>query len=103
MFHNSDGATLEDVRAAIEAHGFQFPVAVDRKTRTRLRWCGGRDDYGFTSVSFLLDRQGVIRYIHPGGQYVKGDGTYELVEFEIERLLAEPPGDFAAEADIRAR
>lgn len=103
MFHNSDGATLEDVRAAVEAHGFQFPVAVDRRTKTRRLWSLGRDDYGFTSVSFLLDRQGVIRYIHSGGQYVKGDGTYELIEFEIERLLAEPRGETAAEADIRAR
>ncbi len=87
MFHNADGATLEEVRAAVEAHGFQFPVAVDRRTKTRRLWCLGRDDYGFTSVSFLLDRQGVIRYIHPGGQYVKGDAEYAWIESQIENLL----------------
>lgn len=87
MFHNSDSSTLEDVRAAVEAHGFPFPVAIDRQTRTRLRWCGGRKDYGLTSVSFLLDRQGVIRDIHPGGQYVKGDAEYAWIKSQIEKLL----------------
>jgi hypothetical protein len=28
-----------------------------------------------------------VRYIHPGGQYVKGDREYEKLQQEIEKLL----------------
>ncbi|MDA2929744.1 hypothetical protein MYX84_07325 [Acidobacteria bacterium AH-259-O06] len=36
---------------------------------------------------FFIDRQGVIRYIHPGGQYVKGDPDYKTLVKKIEELL----------------
>jgi hypothetical protein len=42
-------------------------------------------------VSFLLDREGRIRHIHPGGQYVKGDADYDAMKRKIEELLAERP------------
>ena len=52
----------------------------------------GRLDTGdrdFTSVSFLIDCHGVIRHIHPGGQYIKGDKDYAEMKSKIEELLAE--------------
>ncbi len=93
MFHNSDTATAQEVRGHLATYKYRFPVAIDRKAAARLDWCGGRDDYGFTSVSFLLDRDGTIRYIHEGGRYVKGDATYRALESEIERLLLEARGE----------
>lgn len=48
--------------------GFQFPVVIDPEWRTLKRWwqeAGGGD---WTSVSLLLDRDGRVRHIHPGGQ-----------------------------------
>jgi hypothetical protein len=33
----------------------------------------------------------VIRYIHPGGKYARGDREYDEVKAAIEKLLAEPP------------
>lgn len=87
MFHHSD-PTLEEVRDIIAGYGYRFPVAVDRGARTRRLWCQGRYDYGYTSATFLLDRQGVIRYIHPGGRYLKGDADYQMLESQIEHWLA---------------
>jgi peroxiredoxin len=90
MYHHAD-STLEEVREIVDGYGYRFPVAVDRGAKTRRLWCLGRDDYGYTSATFLLDRDGVIRYIHPGGRYVKGDAEYVAVETAIEELLAEAP------------
>ena len=52
-------------------------------------WWLQDDRRKWTSVSFLLDRKGIVRYIHSGGQYVKGDGEYEKLQQEIEKLLNE--------------
>ncbi len=87
MYHHAD-STLEEVREIVDGYGFRFPVAVDRGARTRRLWCQGRYDYGYTSATFLLDRQGVIRYIHPGGRYLKGDADYQMLELQIEEWLA---------------
>jgi peroxiredoxin len=74
--------------------GFQFPVAIDASWDTLRRWWLDRGDRPWTSVSFLLDRQGRIRFVHPGGEYYPGEGApgrdYEALHAAIERLLAEP-------------
>lgn len=90
MFHHAD-STLEEIQEIVAEYGYRFPVAVDRGAKTRRLWCLGRDDYGYTSVTFLLDRDGVIRYIHPGGRYVKGDADYRTLKSNIEQLLDEAP------------
>lgn len=69
--------------------GFQFPVAIDARWQTLRRWWLQGNRRGWTSVTFLLDRQGVIRYIHPGGQYVKGDADYASLRKKIEEFLGE--------------
>lgn len=68
---------------------FKFPVAVDHDWKTLTAWWLKDDRRKWTSVSFLLDRKGFVRYIHPGGQYVKGDDEYEKLKQEIEKLLKE--------------
>lgn len=92
VYHHKSAAPLlvEEVRAHAQRLGFQFPVAIDPEWRTLKRWwleAGGGD---WTSVSFLLDRDGRVRHIHPGGQYVKGDAEYAAMKQQIEALLAEP-------------
>ena len=37
----------------------------------------------------LLDRHGIIRHIHPGGQYARGDEAYEILRAKILELLKE--------------
>ena len=69
--------------------GFKFPVAIDYGWKTLNAWWLKTNPGKWTSVSFLLDRKGIVRYIHSGGQYVKGDGEYEKLQQEIEKLLKE--------------
>lgn len=91
IYHHKLPTPLEPTQAAERAanYGFKFPVAVDPDWRTLRRWWLDGHDRDFTSVSFLLDRRGVIRHIHPGGQYVKGDADYATLKAKIAELLAE--------------
>ena len=65
----------------------EHALAIDPDWRTLRRWWLDRADSGWTSVSFLLDREGVIRWIHPGGEYVEGDPDFAELEAEVRRLL----------------
>jgi peroxiredoxin len=80
---------LNDVKRSAKEFGFTFPVAVDRDWQTLKRWWLAGGKRRWTSVSFLIDRKGVIRHIHPGGQYVRGDKAYEALKSQIEELLQE--------------
>jgi peroxiredoxin len=63
--------SMEKVRQAVAEKQFTFPVAIDPDWSALKRWwlTKQRD---FTSVSFLLDQKGIIRYIHPGGEFHEG-------------------------------
>lgn len=93
IYHHksSDPLKTEDVRVHAEKFGFEFPVAIDPDWRTLKQWWLDAGAGDWTSVSFLLDREGRIRHIHPGGQYVKGDEDYDAMRRKIEELLAEKP------------
>jgi hypothetical protein len=36
-----------------------------------------------------MSNKGVIRHVHPGGAYVRGDKGYEALKAKIEELLKE--------------
>lgn len=78
---------VADVKRAVEGFGFQFPVAVDAHWRTLHHWWLDGREHAWTSVSFLIDRKGVVRHVHPGGKYVKGDKDYAALKARIEELL----------------
>lgn len=80
---------VADVTRAVERFGFQFPVAIDRHWQTLHRWWLDGRERAWTSVTFLIDRKGIVRSIHPGGQYVKGDRDYAVLKAKIEELLEE--------------
>ena len=46
-------------------------------------------DYGVYGVpeTYLIDREGVIRYIHPGGAYFPGEPGYAALEAAVEKAL----------------
>src|SRR5438128_9602272 len=73
FYHHKAKSPLEsaNVKSYAEKFGFRFPVAIDRDWKTLRRWWLS-DPKDWTSVSFLLDRHGVIRHIHPGGKYAQG-------------------------------
>ena len=88
--HKSDEPLKVDtVRKYADQFGFKFPVAIDTDWKTLHQWWLDGERRDFTSVSFLMDRQGVIRHIHPGGEYVKGDEAYAEMKGAIEKLLGE--------------
>ena len=91
VYHHKVNPPLDPqtVKQFAAQYGFKFPVAIDNDWKALHRWWLDPDGKQWTSVSFLLDRRGVIRHIHPGGQYVKGDKDYAAMKAKIEELLAE--------------
>lgn len=88
---------LASLEAAAEEKRFYFPVALDSDWSALKRWWLTRDrDY--TSVSFVVDRQSIIRYVHPGGEFHEGskgglsthascNRDYRTIDAEISRLV----------------
>ena len=63
-------------------------MAVDDEWNTLNQfWLHRVPDAGYTSVSFLIDRKGIIRYIHPGGAYTQKEAN--TLKQKIEALLGE--------------
>lgn len=93
--------SIERVRQSSERFGFTFPVALDGDWQALRRWWLDREPRAWTSVSFLIDKKGIIRYVHPGGEFHEGPGggrqpnhenclrEYKEIEQAIGRLLAE--------------
>lgn len=91
MYHHKEDAPLKpgEYAAFANAYGFEFPVARDPDWTTLKAWWLTGHDRDYTSVSFLLDRQGRVRGIHPGGRYAPGEPAFESMRHGIEKLLAE--------------
>jgi thiol-disulfide isomerase/thioredoxin len=91
FYHHKSSAPLTPVhvKEQIRKLNLEFPVAIDRDWSTLRRWWLDKHERGWTSVSILLDRNGIVRYIHPGGAYFKGEIGYETLEKQIEESLAE--------------
>jgi peroxiredoxin len=81
-------AVTRDVLAAtIKEWGLEFPVAIDAAWSTIDAWWLTRERSA-TSASFLLDRRGVTRLVHPGPEYTAAE--YDELHATITALLAEP-------------
>ena len=79
--------SVDQVAQFVRDYGFQFPVAVDDEWNTLNKfWLDRVPEADYTSVSFLIDQKGVIRYIHPGGAYSPQD--VKTLQKQIEDLLA---------------
>jgi peroxiredoxin len=91
MYHHKAPTPLDTVAVGKFAgdFGFKFPVAIDPGWRTLDAWWLKDHRRRWTSVTFVLDRKGVIRFIHPGGKHVKGDAAYREIRAMIETLLNE--------------
>ena len=79
---------LKDVATLARKMDFTFALGIDPNWTTLRRWwLDPVPDAKFTSVSFLVDHEGIIRHIHPGGHYVKGDDDYAAMQAAIEEQL----------------
>jgi peroxiredoxin len=104
VFHpkagRDDPLDVARVQRAVESRQFVFPVAIDWEWRTRTLkdwWLTGPERPA-TSATFLLDKSGIIRFVHPGMEYHDDDGAEEHamcvddmanIRAAIERLIAE--------------
>lgn len=82
------------VRAAARELEFEFPIGTDDGWTTLDHYWTGSSRRAFTSVTFLIDRGGVIRFVHDGGEFFPGPGSagnaYRAIEEMVERLLRQP-------------
>ena len=103
VFHpkagRDDPLDVARVQRAVEARQFLFPVAIDWdwRNRTLKDWWLTGPKRPATSVTFLLDRSGIIRFVHPGMEYHDdvGDPEHAMcmndmasIRAAIERLIA---------------
>ena len=80
--------------------GFEFPVGQDSDWTTIRAYGVGTRFRRFTSVSFLIDQTGTIRFVHDGGEFHAGGGpghedcraAYEAIHEEIRGLLSRQDG-----------
>jgi len=82
------------ILALADTLGFGGPIAFDRDWTTLGRyWLDGHPERSWTSVSFLVDRHGVLRWVHGGGEYhPAADSRHHRCNLryqELEAALAE--------------
>jgi peroxiredoxin len=93
--------TMEQVRRATAEKHFTFPVAIDGNWSALKRWWLTKHRRA-TSASFLLDQNGIISNVHPGGEFHEGQHggmpTHEacnrdmhFIQSEIAKLLSVRP------------
>ncbi len=96
MYHHKDDGPFDPAvyEATAKQYGFTFPLAFDPDWKTLHSWMrdagGASVETGFTSVTFLLDKHGVVRHVHPGGEYVAGEPGHAELDRKITELLAAP-------------
>ena len=95
LYHHKEATPFDPTVYEDTAKKYQltFPVAVDPDWHTLESWLrdasGQKVDPGWTSVTFVLDKRGVVRHFHQGGSYVEGEPAHDELRAVIERLLAE--------------
>jgi thiol-disulfide isomerase/thioredoxin len=100
VYHPKPPRAVGDDEAARHARrlGAGFPVAVDPTWALVQRWWfeAARQEQ-WTSITWVLDRRGRIRFVHPGGEYHRGGGPEhaqcradeQRLRDTLARLLAE--------------
>lgn len=97
-YHPNEPMAVQDTTVLRWANqlGFGGPIAVDDQWNTlRHWWLDGHPDRNWVSVSFLLDRDGIVRWVHGGGEYHPNDDprhhacdvSYARLEKVLDGLL----------------
>src|ERR1041385_6571534 len=91
MYHHKEDTPLdpEQVAGWVKHYGYQFPVAIDKDGATLRRWWLDGHDRAYTSASFLIDKQGIVRRVHLGGLIAPDGDDIKAISADIERLLAQ--------------
>ena len=97
IHHPKSERSKDDALVLKEAKGlgFEFPVAQDRDWNViNAYWLGGTRR-SYTSSSILIDKNGIIRFVHDGGEFYRSednpdaDLAYKTIDAKIRELLAE--------------
>jgi thiol-disulfide isomerase/thioredoxin len=98
VYHPKPARKVEDemIRKAAEERGYHGAVAVDEDWGQLKRAWLTPGRRAATSVSFLVDEKGVIRFVHPGVMYFPSEKReeaqenrdYQRLDRAIEALLA---------------
>lgn len=65
--------SADKVRDILSSYGFEFPVALDPHWDLLHEWWLEDEDREFTAPSFLINRNGNIRAVHPGHAICRED------------------------------
>ena len=99
--HHPKSDAARDPKAVAQAArslGFEFRVGLDNDWKTIRAYGVGSVFQRFTSVTFLIDRQGLVRFVHDGGEFHEGgpghaecNAAYRALEAAlVEQLEAAP-------------
>jgi hypothetical protein len=88
----------DDVAEFCRSLGVTFPIGIDLEWRLVESWWLGRTEGTWTSITWVLDRTGAVRFVHPGGEYHSGGGEdhgrcredEKALRRLVDQLLAEP-------------
>lgn len=75
--------------------GFEFPIAQDKDWKTINAYWLGETRRSYTSSSILIDKKGIIRFVHDGGEFYsspnnpEADLAYRTIDEKIKELLDE--------------
>jgi thiol-disulfide isomerase/thioredoxin len=79
----------DEARGHARALGASFPVAVDPDWALVKAWWQDLGGSQWTSVTWVLDRRGRLRWVHPGGEYHGGGGgAHARCRADEQRLRA---------------
>jgi thiol-disulfide isomerase/thioredoxin len=104
VFHPKPPRPAKPAEAAAAARelGASFPVAVDPQWALVNSWWLQRTPGTWTSITWVLDRRGRIRFVHPGGEYHPGGGPEHARCRSDEAALRKTIADLVAEQSPRA-
>lgn len=106
VYHPKPARAVTDaeVRKYREGLSLHIPVAIDADWTVLKRWWLTGRPRAFTSVSFLVDRKGTIRWVHRGGEFHESrdpehkecDAAWSQLKQVLAQALSEPrPGPSA--------
>lgn len=71
--------------------GLKFPVGIDNGWSNLNEWWLESGRRSWTSTTFIIDKAGIIRAIHPGGEYIadSNDPDFIAIDNVIQTLINE--------------
>lgn len=88
--HKGPGrAHAEDVDRMVSDRSITFPVAIDWEWKTLKHWYLDHHPADFTSISLLIGRDGVLRFVQERGDLADGNAPARELEAELRKALEE--------------